>query len=187
MLFTRARLLVGTIGFLLAFFLVAFWSYTNAHDLFSFQTLGVLQRFTFVVCPPAISLMATEHLGLVGTIIIIVIVAAQNFIIYFLAAAFLSLLWRKFKRAVPTESTKGGSAVDREGTQENGSSHKNWRYFALVGTGFLLLIGVSVGLTNFVISFGWSWYYLPGSVAVLGASLICFSAAGRFKRVPRRT
>lgn len=168
----------------MAFFVAGFWGFADAHDLFSFRTLGLLQKLTFVVCPPAFSLMATEHTGPVGTTLVVAIVAAQNFIIYFVVAALFALLWRKFKRVMPTELTGGDSTIDHEEITENVSGSKNWRYFALVGTGFLLLIGVSVGLTNFVMSFGWSWYYVPGPLAVLAASLICFRAAGRLRGMP---
>lgn len=159
----------------MAFFVAGFWGYANAHAMFSFPTLGLLQKLTFVVCPPAFSLMATEHTGPVGTLLVVAIVAAQNFIIYFLAAALFALLWGKFKRAAPTGS-KGDA--DHEEGPGRGSGSKNWRYFALIAAGFLLLVGVSIGLTNFVMSFGWTWYYVPGPLAVLAASLICFRAAG---------
>jgi hypothetical protein len=182
MTFRKANAIVGTIGFLVAIFVAIFWKYANAHDFVTWRSLGILQNLTLAICPPSIGLMATEYTGTLGTAIIVTIVAMQNFAIYFLVAGAIGLVWRKSKAIRSDSAASVGFGHGQEKDGEGYRPGKDWRYVALVTVGILLLVGVFAGLLNFIASFGWSWYYVPGTIASLTVSFVCLGAANRIKR-----
>jgi hypothetical protein len=178
----KASLIAGSVGFLVTVFVPPLLSYADRHNIFSFQTMVVLERILQVVCPPSLGLMATEHTGAIGTIIIVGIVAAENFVIYLLAALFLSVLWMKY-RTTRSRLTQGSALRDRQDRSPTAQPRADiWRYRTLATTGIILLACAFAGLASCIMSFGWSWRYLPAAIAVFAVSLICLRAASRIKR-----
>jgi hypothetical protein len=181
MTFRKTNTVAGTVGFLAAVSAALFWTYANAHNLLSLGELRILQDLTLVICPPSIGLLATEQTGIFGAAIIVAIVAVQNFAIYFLVAAGFGLVWRKLKQTRSISAHSPDLMPDRAEVQKGNRREKGWGQHALIATGIVLLASVVAGLASYVASFGWSWYYIPGPLAVLGVCLICFRAAGRIK------
>ncbi len=106
MILRKLNVVIGAVGFLIAISVAIFWIHANAYDQLSFETQGLLQDLTLVVCPPSLGLLATEHMGRLGVIITVTIIAVQNFVIYFLVAVCAGLVWRKWRVAHPSTLPK---------------------------------------------------------------------------------
>jgi hypothetical protein len=168
----KISLIVGSAGFLLTLVLSFAVTFLERNIGLSLHTTVVLTRILQIICPASLGLMATENTGVIGTIIIAIIVSAEDFAIYFGVAAFICLMWKKSRRpSLKSIASNGRSSESR--------SMWSSRLFAALGV--MLLSTLLIGLVIYVTSSGWSWYYVPASAGVIALSLLCFRAAAKTK------
>lgn len=168
----RISLFVGSVGFLTTLALSFTVTFLERNLALSLHATLLLTRMIEIICPASLGLMATENTGVIGTIIIALIVSFEDFVIYFAAAAFVCILWRKLRKRPLGRGPGDGELRMPVAT---------WKVALLVTLGIVLLGGLSIGLTVYIRSLGWSWYYVPASAGVIAVSVLCFRAAAKGK------